>query len=93
MVIGLICTCELYKVCSHLQRTDIEIYQGHRSLSFARHLKVRGGREKKRKAGGRKRKNVIAIVAQSFCSAESVLVSNANGGTAGSNTLSYIYLF
>lgn len=35
MVMGLICTCELYKVCSHLQRTDMEIYQGHQSLFFA----------------------------------------------------------
>lgn len=92
MVIGLICTCELYKVCSHLRRRDIEIYQGHRSLSFARQLKVRWGREKKRKAGGRKRKNVIAMVAQSSYSAESVLVY-ANRDTLPVPILCLVFIY
>lgn len=76
MVIGLICIYELNKVCSLLQRKG----NGNVSRSLKSFFctpmsggvcggegSSTGGDEDERKAGGRIRKDVLAMVAQSFC--------------------------
>lgn len=57
------------------------MYQGHWNLPFALQLKAEGGVGEEKGWWQRKRKNILAVLAQYFCSAESVLVANVNWDT------------